>query len=608
MDALVKNMSLSRSFLFVGTGLVIALLFTVASLMAGRQVIGSVWEHSVLAQTHFSQILRETAIQEDFVEKAHATAQQLLAHGARQRTPFDLRNQFQAVGPGGFNRVATFPWTGPFDVIRFDSVTEERESMQLAVAARLVLFDAAFWGTRSGSEHSYIVAQKGSMAVVGPVFAGLSPDAQRSQAQLKQWMSSTLQRFENVLASEGHRPPDRPLWTGLYVHPITQQQTLTSFMPIRDRKGQILAFVATDLELMGLAKSIASQGKLAGGYSLFTERGDFVVGSGYVATRRAFAPEGHTLEVREDSVLQWRWSEGSLLIRKSFPTKDWHVLYSIPLAKALEEHQAFILRAFGGMLILSALVLYASLLIDRRILLPAMLQARRLMVSEAFNRAVIEAAPMGLLVIDNSDKKILIQNELSRQMVSVEPQGRTLMLGQLMEAFTAHSSGSVELAVGDEREGPQHFAVSFAEGQYQDSHVVLCALLDITPRRRMEETLAQAKAEAEQANEAKSSFLAMISHELRTPLYGTPASLELMSAQELNAEQRGLMGMMEGSARSLLQLINDLLDFTKIEAEQLSLAARPFVLLEELEQLVRSFVARSQALTPAPPAKSHPSH
>ncbi len=87
-----------------------------------------------------------------------------------------------------------------------------------------------------------------------------------------------------------------------------------------------------------------------------------------------------------------------------------------------------------------------------------------------------------------------------------------------------------------------------------------------------------ARAEAEAANEPKSTFLATMSHEIRTPMNGVLGILEVLELQGLNETQRPLVATMRDSAQALLRIIDDVLDFSKIEAGRLELETTVFSL------------------------------
>ena len=110
-----------------------------------------------------------------------------------------------------------------------------------------------------------------------------------------------------------------------------------------------------------------------------------------------------------------------------------------------------------------------------------------------------------------------------------------------------------------------------------------CFVRDITERNRLLKTLEQAVLAAESANKAKSEFLSNMSHEIRSPMNAISGMTELVLNSQLTEDQRINLEIVQESSKNLLGLINDILDLSKIEAQQLTLERIPFDLRGQLE-------------------------
>jgi signal transduction histidine kinase/CheY-like chemotaxis protein/PAS domain-containing protein/HPt (histidine-containing phosphotransfer) domain-containing protein len=124
--------------------------------------------------------------------------------------------------------------------------------------------------------------------------------------------------------------------------------------------------------------------------------------------------------------------------------------------------------------------------------------------------------------------------------------------------------------------------------------IVLCLGIDITQRKQMEEQLHQARQLAEKSSRFKSQFLARMSHEIRTPMNGVLGMSDLLLHTNISPEQKSYLLTLKNSGETLLSIINDILDISKIEAGKLELHMRPFNLVSLINDVYQLLLPKAQ--------------
>ncbi len=213
--------------------------------------------------------------------------------------------------------------------------------------------------------------------------------------------------------------------------------------------------------------------------------------------------------------------------------------------------------------------------------------------SEATIRSIVETAVSGIVTIDQTGQIILFNPAAERMfgynslevigenvkilMPSPFQEEHDLYLRNFLETGKCKIIGIGREVVGRKKSGvvfPIDLAVSMVA--LEETILFVGIITDATQRKKAEQTLLEAKQLAESANHYKSEFLATMSHEIRTPMHAILGLLHLTLQTELNDKQRNYINKIQNSSKCLLEIVNDVLDFSKLGAGKLSLEAIDF--------------------------------
>ncbi|MEN9360038.1 MAG: hypothetical protein RL095_1573 [Verrucomicrobiota bacterium] len=195
---------------------------------------------------------------------------------------------------------------------------------------------------------------------------------------------------------------------------------------------------------------------------------------------------------------------------------------------------------------------------------------------------IFDAAADAILVIDNHGR-ILAANAAAKAMAETDPVGQTE--GAILE-LAASRQGC------DAWYGPRRIPVDINITS-ESAGTMVCLARDV--RSRLEsEAQSRARAVAEEANRAKGMLLANMSHEIRTPLNGILSMAKILATADAGEEQRTGLEIIRSSGESLLRIVDDILDYSKIEAGKLSLELVEINFRELLDDIVSLYALNAQ--------------
>ncbi|SIT09670.1 PAS domain S-box-containing protein [Belliella pelovolcani] len=191
-------------------------------------------------------------------------------------------------------------------------------------------------------------------------------------------------------------------------------------------------------------------------------------------------------------------------------------------------------------------------------------------------------------LLDLGEKDISSMNDIGLVISKIHPEDIAQVLMSSVASAKRLSSWNCQFRVKDSDTNDYKWVMGAAKPEHLENDDVVWYgyLADITEQKVFEETLKNARETAEKANKIKSEFLSMISHELRTPLNAISGSVYSLLQDEHTPSQESALNTINFAVDNLIIMINDLLDFQKIEAGKLNLEMNPMGLQDVIQQVI----------------------
>jgi len=233
--------------------------------------------------------------------------------------------------------------------------------------------------------------------------------------------------------------------------------------------------------------------------------------------------------------------------------------------------------------------------------------------SEAFYRTMWETATDAAIIVDAEGRieyanpavlpvfgrapEVLTGTEILPLLAARTREGRGGSFRQFLDTCNTQSSDwnriEMRFVHADGREFPAE--VSAAEMRIEGRPAFLVFIHDITARKKSDEALIATRVAAESSSRAKSQFLANMSHEVRTPMNGIIGMSEILLQEPLEAREREYVEIIHRSGQALLGVLNDVLDFSRVEAGQMAIEHTVFDLPLVINDVAKLFEEAARA-------------
>jgi two-component system capsular synthesis sensor histidine kinase RcsC len=527
---------------------------------------------------HFARLMGDIQEHQRFLETI--AVQSDAATQARDRHVVPLQQVLVGVREGlAFHEGREFSFAMPFSLARADTpVDVAQDNGVFALGVMLANFYARFWSLSAyPSPQIAIIDLNGQTSLAVPAFGHMPLHEQLT------WQSypKSLGRMRQLLATSASKGElDQVQWAPTQDF-IKGHTALMGYVRAKlpdalwwrnDAQRQVIAVSLLDMQRINDYEQVFDR-QVFDRLDLLSPQGQVLLGQSsadeHFSPGLNFTAAGVVIKVSSAERQPWV-AHYRLGYKVFFQYAKWQLLTTLILA---------LFAIAGGW---QAKRWYA-----RRVIQPASAAHQHLLESESFSRTIIQTAPVALCVVHRDDQRVMVHNTLAQTWLG-NPEQITALIRELYRFDQADKLIDPFNAI-TARVGERYLHGNFAPTRFQGEQAMLCVFNDVSAHKEVEQTLAQAKRAADAASEAKSVFLATMSHEIRTPLYGALGTLELLGLTQLDERQRNYLETIQGSSVTLLQLISDILDVSKIEAGQMVLEHLEFSPVQMLEEVLRGY-------------------
>ncbi|MGF6604897.1 two-component system capsular synthesis sensor histidine kinase RcsC [Paraburkholderia sp. GAS448] len=298
------------------------------------------------------------------------------------------------------------------------------------------------------------------------------------------------------------------------------------------------------------------------------------------------------------------YRDGVFSISDRVSDTDWVLVYSYSWRTIVIALRSDILRYIATTLLMLGTLWVLLVLFNRKVFMPVYARSHRVFESENLNRAIMMTSPFGVCLVSLVSEEVLLQNTMMERYSATAGVAEPPLHRQMLVLYREQASGATtlddcEMALDIADDGRLDLLVNAVKTKYLGAEALLCSFSDITARKDTERKREEARVAADEANRAKSAFLAAMSHEIRTPLNAIMGNLELLAHSPLNFIQKGRLETIRTSSDALLATIGDILDFSKIEAGEMSLEQIEFDVIDVAERALMIFapIARTKGVS-----------